>query len=166
MKRRNGVWAVAGLVAAGILVVGAVPALWPGSSPADAGGAVAGAAEMVVYKSPTCGCCNGWVEHMRAAGFAVRAENVSDMHAVKVREGIPLELSSCHTSVLGGYVFEGHIPAPVIQRFLDEAPDLVGLTVPGMPIGSPGMEGPNPVPYEVIALGRDGSRTVYETVRP
>ncbi len=166
MKRRSGMLAVAGLVAAGVIVVSAAPVLRPGSSPAGPDAAIAGAAEMVVYKSPTCGCCNGWVEHMRAAGFTVRAENETDMGAVKDREGVPLELSSCHTAILGDYVFEGHIPAPVIQRFLEQAPDLAGLTVPGMPVGSPGMEGPNPVPYEVIALGRDGSRTVYETVRP
>ncbi len=169
MKRRNTIRALSGA-----LLIVAAPLIWLGSSSGRNGSpaaaaldpAIASAPEMVVYKSPTCGCCNGWIEHMRAAGFTVRGQDVGDMETVKRREGIPLELSSCHTAVLDGYVFEGHIPASVIQRFLEEAPDLAGLTVPGMPIGSPGMEGPNPVPYEVIALGHDGSRTLYETVRP
>lgn len=123
-------------------------------------------AEVVVYKSPTCGCCSEWVDHLEAAGFTVAAENVRDMAAVKHREGVPLDLSSCHTAVIGDYVFEGHIPARVIRDFLDEAPELSGLAVPGMPVGSPGMEGPNPVPYDVIAFDQDGNRSVFERIQP
>ena len=123
-------------------------------------------AAVVVYKSPTCGCCSLWVDHMEAAGFTVKAENVLDMAAVKHREGVPMDLSSCHTAIIGDYVFEGHIPARVIQDFLGEAPELAGLAVPGMPIGSPGMEGPNPMPYDVIAFDRDGNRGVFERIQP
>ena len=123
-------------------------------------------AEVVVYKSPTCGCCSLWVDHLEGAGFTVRAENVMDMAAVKHREGVPMDLSSCHTAIIGDYVFEGHIPARVIQGFLDEAPDLAGLAVPGMPIGSPGMEGSNPRPYDVIAFDSEGNRGVFERIEP
>ena len=122
--------------------------------------------ELHVYKSPTCGCCAKWVEHMEEAGFKVSVEEVVDMRGVKMRTGVPLELSSCHTTVVGDYVIEGHVPAKVVKRFLEEAPEVKGITVPGMPIGSPGMEGPNPQPYEVIAFDGKGNRTVFERVDP
>jgi hypothetical protein len=118
---------------------------------------------MTVYKSPTCGCCGTWIEHLRAAGFTVEVEDVDDLVAVKTRLGVPAEMGSCHTAVIGDYLVEGHVPAEDIQRLLAEAPDAAGLAVPGMPVGSPGMEvpGQTPQPYEVIAFGRDGSRSVY-----
>ncbi len=123
-----------------------------------------------VYKTATCGCCGLWVEHMQAAGFEVTVEDLSneDLAAVKVRHGVPVELSSCHTALAGGYVLEGHIPAGVIRSFLEEAPEVKGLTVPGMPIGSPGMEveGVQPRPYAVIAFDGNGNRTVYRQVDP
>ena len=122
--------------------------------------------ELQVYKSPTCGCCANWVEHMEEAGFKVSVEEEVDMRGVKLRTGVPLELSSCHTTVVGDYVIEGHVPASVVKRFLEEAPEVKGITVPGMPIGSPGMEGPNPRPYEVIAFDGKGNRTVFERVDP
>lgn len=127
------------------------------------------AAEMVVYKSPTCGCCDLWVDHVRDHGFAVDAVDLVEYDALvdKKREhGIAMDLGSCHTTLVGGYVVEGHVPAHVIHRLLDERPQIRGIAVPGMPIGSPGMEGPNPRPYQVIAIGLDGSRSVYETVDP
>ena len=122
--------------------------------------------ELKVYKSPTCGCCAKWVEHMQEAGFKVSVEEEVDMRGVKIRTGVPLELSSCHTTVVGDYVIEGHVPATVVKRFLEEAPKVKGITVPGMPIGSPGMEGPNARPYEVIAFDGKGNRTVFERVDP
>jgi hypothetical protein len=125
--------------------------------------------DMVVYKSPTCGCCDLWVDHAEEHGFSVAAVDIVEYDALqgKKREyGVDMDLGSCHTALVGGYVVEGHVPAPVIQRLLDERPDIHGLAVPGMPIGSPGMEGPNPRPYHVIAIARDGSRSVYETVEP
>ena len=125
-----------------------------------------GGPEIHVYKSPTCGCCAKWVTHMEAAGFTVTVEDVTDMGAVKRRVGVPYELSSCHTTVVGDYVIEGHVPAPVVRRFLEEVPQVAGIAVPGMPIGSPGMEGRDPQPYDVIAFDGKGNRTVFEQVDP
>jgi hypothetical protein len=123
-------------------------------------------APMTVYKSPWCGCCDAWVDHMRAAGFEIEAKEVEDLAPIKLMAGVPAALQSCHTASLGGYVFEGHVPADVVKRFLAQRPDARGLAVPGMPVGSPGMEGPNPQPYAVLAFDRDGAATVFETVRP
>lgn len=148
------------LAAVALLLGGAALVLSFRPAPSDPG------TDVVVYKSPTCGCCSLWVDHLEEAGFTVRAENVMDMAAVKHREGVPMDLSSCHTAIIGDYVFEGHIPARVIRDFLDEAPDLAGLAVPGMPIGSPGMEGPNPRPYDVIAFDNEGNRGVFERIQP
>lgn len=119
-----------------------------------------------VYKSPTCGCCNAWIDHLKANGFRVDAENRSDMQTVKASNGIPAKLSSCHTGFVGGYFVEGHVPAAEIQRLLREKPELAGLTVPEMPVGSPGMVGPNPVPYDVLAVGSDGKVTVWSSHGP
>lgn len=119
-----------------------------------------------VYKSPTCGCCNAWIDHLKANGFRVDAENRSDMQTVKASNGIPAKLSACHTGFVGGYFVEGHVPAAEIQRLLREKPELAGLTVPEMPVGSPGMEGPNPVAYDVLAVGSDGKVTVWSSHGP
>jgi hypothetical protein len=140
------------------------------ASPPDAGepaGAVDGA--FVVYKSPTCGCCNAWIEHLRERGYEVDPVDVvgyDDLSARKSEAGVPADLESCHTAMVDGYSIEGHVPADVIERLLRERPDIRGLAVPGMPVGSPGMEGPGAVPYEVIAFGEDGARSVYATVDP
>lgn len=116
-----------------------------------------------VYKSPTCGCCGDWVEHLRAAGFEVKVENVQDMVAVKRRLGVPDPMASCHTAVVDGYVVEGHVPAEDLRRFLVEAPDLAGIAVPGMPVGSPGMEveGQPAQPYDVLAFDAQGRTKVF-----
>jgi hypothetical protein len=121
---------------------------------------------VLVYKSPTCGCCNGWVEHLQAAGFTVDARDVRDLMAVKRDGGVPAAMSSCHTAIVGGYVVEGHVPAEQVKRLLAEQPAVAGIAVPGMPIGSPGMEGPNPKPYEVYAFTHDGQADVFATVDP
>lgn len=139
------------------------------AQPETEGRDAAPAAAMVVYKSPTCGCCSDWVDHMRANGFEVEPMDVpryAELSARKVEQGVPSELEACHTAVVGGYVIEGHVPAEVVARLLREKPDVKGLAVPGMPIGSPGMEGPDPVAYDVIAFDEDGARTVYERVDP
>lgn len=117
-----------------------------------------------VYKSPTCGCCALWVDHMREAGFELDVEDTDDMIGVKVDAGLPLQLQSCHTALVDGYVFEGHIPAEVIARFLAEKPSASGLAVPGMPIGSPGMEfGDRVDPYDVLRFDAAGTTSVYES---
>ena len=117
--------------------------------------------EVVVYKSATCACCVKWADHLRDAGFSVTTENVADLSWVKREYGIEREFASCHTAIVDGYVVEGHVPADVVQRLLEERPAIVGLTVPGMPIGSPGMEGPNPEHYEILSFDREGRTEVY-----
>ena len=126
---------------------------------------VSDAPTMTVYKSPTCGCCAMWVEHMEAAGFDVVTEDRDDMAAVKDSLGLPSDLSSCHTGVIDGYVVEGHVPAEHVARLLDESPEAFGLAVPGMPIGSPGMEmGDRRDPYDVLVVGESGEAAVFAHV--
>ena len=117
---------------------------------------------VVAYRSPTCGCCELWVEHMRAAGFEVDVKTMSDMGAVKKEVGVPVGGGSCHTARVGPYFVEGHVPASDIKRMLAEKPDAKGLTVPGMVPGSPGMEqGGVSKPYDVLLVGKDGTTTVF-----
>ena len=120
----------------------------------------------VVYKTPSCGCCNLWVDHMREAGFEVDARNLNDIIPVKIDAGVPPRMSSCHTALIDGYVVEGHIPAEHVKRLLEERPDVVGIAVPGMPIGSPGMEGIGARPYQVLSWDREGKVEVYAEVDP
>lgn len=122
-------------------------------------------ATMQVYKSPRCGCCGKWQAHMQAEGFANQSQNRDDMAALKADLGIPPQLQSCHTSTLGGYVFEGHIPAEVVRHFLAAQPNAKGLSVPGMPAGSPGMEmGGKFDDYAVFLLANNGELSVYAEV--
>ena len=132
------------------------------STPTDLASAVDPSLPAVtVYKSPTCGCCTSWVDHLRASGFPVDVQDVDDLQAVKAEHGIPAALQSCHTAVVDGYVVEGHVPAGDVKRLLAEAPDAAGLAVPGMPVGSPGMEqGDTVQPYDVLLLG-DGASSVF-----
>ena len=116
--------------------------------------------EVIVYKSPTCGCCSKWADHMTASGFKVIAHDTSDMQAVKTKLGVPDAMASCHTSVVAGYVIEGHVPAADVQRLLRNKPKVAGLAVPGMVTGSPGMEGTRSDPYSVIAFG-EGKTSVF-----
>jgi hypothetical protein len=117
----------------------------------------------VVYKSASCGCCKAWVAHMAEHGFRTEAHDTEAMDSVKQAAGVPAALRSCHTAHVGGYVIEGHVPAEAVQRLLREHPsDVAGLAVPGMVTGSPGMDGPYPEHYQVIAFGRDGATHVYE----
>lgn len=120
----------------------------------------------LVYKTPTCGCCSLWVDHMREAGFEVDARDLNDIIPVKIDAGVPPRMSSCHTTLIDGYVVEGHIPAEHVKRLLEERPDVVGIAVPGMPIGSPGMEGIGARPYQVISWDRQGNVEVYAEVDP
>lgn len=113
---------------------------------------------VVVHKDPNCGCCSGWVDHLRQSGFRVEVREASSLDGLKRRLGIPRELSSCHTAEVGGFVVEGHVPADAIRRLLAERPRATGLAVPGMPIGSPGMEveGTAPEAFEVTLFGPAG----------
>ena len=120
------------------------------------------ATAMQVYKTPTCGCCAKWVEHVKAAAFAPDVHEMADVSPVKTKAGVPTALQSCHTALVEGYVIEGHVPADVIRQLLREKPKIAGLAVPGMPIGSPGMEqGGRVDPYEVIAFTKDGKTSTY-----
>lgn len=119
------------------------------------------AADIVVYKSPTCGCCGKWVKHMEESGFSVDVENRRDLTPIKREFGVPGRMQSCHTARVGNYIVEGHVPADLVERMLQENPDIKGLAVPGMPMGSPGMEGPRKDPYDVLAIGNDGRIRIY-----
>lgn len=123
---------------------------------------LAQAAERVeVFKSPYCGCCEKWVEHMRKAGFDVVTKDVNDVPAARMAAGMPERFGSCHTAKVGGYVVEGHVPAADVQRLLKEKPKAVGLAAPGMPHGSPGMETNHPQPYDTLLVQADGSSKVF-----
>ena len=123
------------------------------------GATAAPSGAMTVYKDPNCGCCGGWIDYVRAAGFEIEIRDTTSMHDVKVRLGVPDELLSCHTAEIDGYVVEGHVPLPAIEAVLKQRPKVTGLAVPGMPAGSPGMDAPGMAsePYEVI-LFADGAR--------
>lgn len=124
--------------------------------------APAEAADVVVYKSPTCGCCKDWVKHMRQNGFSVDVHERNDVTPIKKQLGVPQHLQSCHTAKVGDYVIEGHVPADDIKRLLKEKPSVVGLTAPGMPMGSPGMDtGPRKDPYDVLTFKHSGKTTVF-----
>lgn len=116
---------------------------------------------IVVYKTPTCGCCSKWVDHLKANGFTVMAQNRDDLTPIRRQHGVPQAVTSCHTALVGSYVVEGHVPAADVKKLLQEKPAVKGITVPGMPIGSPGMEGPNPQKYETLAFTSDGKTSVF-----
>lgn len=116
---------------------------------------------MTVYKSPTCGCCSAWIEHVEKAGFRCVVRDLPDLTEMKAAFGIPRALESCHTAQVGKYLVEGHVPADLIQRLLREQPEARGLAVPGMPIGSPGMEGGTPEKYDILLFDRAGKTRVY-----
>ena len=115
---------------------------------------LAQAPAILVRKDPTCGCCTGWVKHLRAEGFAVTVEEAADLRIVRKRLGVPADLAACHTAEVEGYVIEGHVPALAIRQLLEKRPSAIGLAVPGMPAGSPGMEGGTPQRYEVVLFGK------------
>lgn len=133
---------------------------------AGAGGRPGGAAAkptITVHKSSTCGCCAAWVGHLRTSGYPVTTDDVEDLAPIKRKLGVPHALQSCHTAEVEGYIIEGHVPADLIDRLLRERPSVVGLAVPGMPVGSPGMEAPGQAAerYQVLAFDQKGRTTVF-----
>lgn len=143
------------VVCAFALTVTAV--VWIASGPASKADA-----DVIVYKTATCSCCAKWVDHLRDRGLSVAVQNVRDTQNVRLRVGVPDQLRSCHTATVGSYWVEGHVPADIVNRLVTEKPEgIAGIAVPGMPIGSPGMEGPNAVIYDVFAYGVDGRTTRY-----
>jgi hypothetical protein len=151
MATRVGRKSLIGGVAVAIAAAGV---LWFSASKSDA-------AQVVVYKTPTCGCCTKWADHLRENGFSVRTEDVADLSTLKRHRGVGQELSACHTALVDGYVVEGHVPADVVRQLLEERPPVVGIAVPGMPLGSPGMESAHTEPYEVLAFDGDGNTYVF-----
>jgi hypothetical protein len=121
-----------------------------------------------VWKSPTCGCCKDWIAHMEKSGFRFTVHEVGNT-AMRQRLKVPMALGSCHTALVGRYAIEGHVPAKDVQRLLKEKPDAIGLSVPGMPVGSPGMDGPEygarKDPYDVLLIAMDGSTRVFSSYR-
>jgi hypothetical protein len=152
MKRRIFLTAAAAWAAAGAGPVLAQP--WPGGPLVE------------VWKDPNCGCCKDWMRHLEANGFAVKAHDQGNA-AMRRRLGVPEHLGSCHTALVSGYLIEGHVPAREVRRLLRERPDALGLTVPGMPIGSPGMDGPEYAGrkdrYDVLLVDKKGKPRVYQT---
>lgn len=125
----------------------------------QAAGAGTVAGRVHVWRSPSCGCCGLWVAHLKREGFEVDMTEIRELAAIKSRLGVPSDLASCHTAEIGTYVIEGHVPAHAIRRLLAEKPKARGLAVPGMPIGSPGMEGGTPEAFDVVLFGPDFRRS-------
>jgi hypothetical protein len=154
-----------GGAAAGVLSLAALrsaSALEQPPRKAGAGAKVAPASRaIVIYKDPNCGCCKEWVTHVRGAGFTPTVHDTADMKTVKASMGVPSALESCHTARVGGYTIEGHVPADLIEKLLREKPVALGLAVPGMPMGSPGMEGPRKDAYDVVLFEKGGKSRVY-----
>ncbi len=148
MKRRAVLTSLTAAAAALSLPVGAKSALPP----------------VQVFKDPNCGCCGAWVEHMKSAGFSVTVTEVDDTSVARKKYGLPERFGSCHTAVVGGYVVEGHVPANDVKKLLVMKPVAIGLTVLGMPVGSPGMEiGSRKDPYQVLLVAKDGRERVFAT---
>lgn len=124
-------------------------------------GSAQAATEVEVYKSPTCGCCTKWVDHLKQNGFAVKTHDVPDVGVARRQLGMPERFASCHTAKVGGYLLEGHVPAADIERLLRERPKAMGLAVPGMPAGSPGMDLPNSPPFATLIVQPDGSAQTF-----
>lgn len=142
-------------VLAGLIGVGAFIVMATGSAVGDT--------SVVVYKNPSCGCCTKWADRLEEQGFGADVRPVNNLDAIKREAGVPAGMASCHTAKVAGYFVEGHVPAADIQRLLQEKPDIAGLAVPGMPVGSPGMEVPgrDPAHYKVYAIDHQGNALVY-----
>ena len=146
---------ITGVAAAALVALITLPDT-PTTSPRDA--------DIVVYKTASCSCCGKWVAHLRDAGLNVGVVNVNSTQPTQKLVGVPRHLGACHTAVVGDYWVEGHVPADLIRGLMTQKPDgIKGIAVPGMPAGSPGMESPNPVRYDVLAYDSDGNTTVYAT---
>ena len=151
-----------GLLLAGAAVsVSGAALVHPAARVSTASANAAALPTITVYKSPSCGCCGAWIKHLRDSGFTVAVHDMDDLSEIKSANGVAPALQSCHTAVVGRYVIEGHVPADVIKRALKEQPKIAGLAVPGMVTGSPGMEGPNPQHYDIVAWTAQGKTAVY-----
>ncbi len=148
----------------GLLVALVALAACSPNAATDTGGAEANLDTVTVYKTEACGCCLKWVDHLKANAFAVEVVNVDSTAPTREKYGVPPNLMSCHTGIVDDYWVEGHVPADLVKRLITEKPDnILGISAPGMPMGSPGMEGPRPVTFDVIAYHTDGTTSVYAT---
>lgn len=121
-----------------------------------------GPLKIIVYRSPSCNCCEGWMKHLTKHGFQIQEVKAEDMEVIKQKYNLPAKLASCHTAIINGYVIEGHVPADDIKRFLKQKPNLLGLSVPEMPIGTPGMDtGNQKEPFEVVSFSKTGTSTTF-----
>ncbi len=155
---RRYMWSAIGLALAAAIAAGWAFGLFGAGSSA--------AQEVVVYKSPYCGCCASWAKRLTRAGFTITVRNVEDLDPVKRRYKVPGRLEACHTAVVDGYVVEGHVPVASIRRMLRERPEIAGIAVPGMPAGAPGMDaGGRRDPYDVLTFTADGAVATYESYR-
>jgi hypothetical protein len=125
-------------------------------------GAAAAQTKIMVYKSPWCGCCGSYIAHLKENGFDVTVRKVEDMGNVKRMMRVPEAMESCHTAVVGGYIVEGHVPIAAIERLMAEKPDIIGISLPGMPLGSPGMNGEKAAPFQIYAITKDGPKLFME----
>lgn len=158
------------VILSSVLLLGAASVIIFGdvAESSDTADTVESSEKLVVYKSPTCGCCGDWVEHMKEAGFEVEVHDVDDVNAIKAQNGVDRRLASCHTALIDGYVLEGHVPARDVRKLLEERPAVLGLAVPGMPAGSPGMELDDPSrhqDYQVVAFDGTGPTAVFRDVK-
>jgi hypothetical protein len=119
---------------------------------------------VMLYKNPECGCCDGYADYLRDNGFGVTAKATNELTEISRKAGIPSDLQGCHTAFIGGYVVDGHVPVEAIKKLLAERPSIKGITLPGMPEGSPGMVGKKAAPFTIFAIGQDGKPTVFMTV--
>lgn len=157
-KRKQRVALMSALAVVTVLSLIGAGAIWL-SAPSST---LAEEADVVVYKAPWCQCCEGWVEHLRKHGLSVETVSVNNTRPVKAQLGVPETVGACHTAKAGDYWVEGHVPADLVAKLLNERPeDIRGIAVPGMPIGSPGMEGANPQPYSVLAVDASGNVETY-----
>src|SRR5262245_10765894 len=134
------------------------------SALALAGPAPAAPVPVILYKSPDCGCCEGYVEYLRRNGFAITVKETRDLAEISRKAGIPAELQGCPTSFIAGYVVDGHGPVEAINKLLAERPEIKGIVLPGMPLGSPGMSGAKAEPFTIVAIGKDGSQSPFMTL--
>jgi len=151
LRNRFGIVVASGLL---LLSVGAAAKRGGGATPTKP-------IAIKVYKTPTCGCCKGWVQHLRDNGFQVETMDMPDLSMIKQKYGVKPALQACHTAVVNGYVVEGHVPADLIMKLVKERPAVAGLAVPGMPSGAPGMEGASRAAYDVLTFDRAGRTRVY-----
>jgi hypothetical protein len=129
-----------------------------------AGPAQAAPIPVTLYKSPECGCCEGYADYLRHHGFTVTAKATNELAEISRKAGVPSELQGCHTAIIGDYVVDGHVPVEAIRKLLDERPAIKGISLPGMPEGSPGMAGTKAAPFTILGINADGQSSVYMTI--